>query len=158
MKTNLVNFERDVERLLRCFSIPSNRDYVLTEAGVALKLNSEIYDTQSEKKDHEIIVYKDKRLHTLFSIWSNKSQKQFVSNHVQFAMLTLRDTSDIENNLLLTIDCCSPQLDLLPVLLSVNFNLHKNDIEVISVSADSTEMDEKQLHQLPLILSLILPT
>jgi hypothetical protein len=35
--------------------------------------------------------------------------------------------------------------------------MHKNDIEVISVNADSTEMDEKQLHQLPLMLSLILP-
>ena len=74
MKIEFDKSEISVGALLGCFSIPSNAEYLITEIGIAINFYQNLAVDKNLLKPYQIDVYDGKKVHTLFSMFSNSNQ------------------------------------------------------------------------------------
>lgn len=158
MKIDFQNNEISVGALLSCFSLPSNAEYLITEIGIAINYYQNLAVDKSLLNPYQIEIYDGKRLHTLFSMFTNPNQKQFIENHIQSARLVVSNTETITKDWEFICEFICPQFNDELITLSIKFNIAKDNLDITFVSANSKLMGKDEMRSLPLILSLLTPT
>lgn len=157
MKIEFDKSEISVSALLGCFSIPSNAEYLITEIGIAIHSYQNLAVDKDLLKPYQIDAYDGNRIHTLFSMFSNPNQKQFIANHIPSAKLVVSNTEEITKNWEFVCEFICSQFNDELITLNIKFNTSKDDLDITSVSASSKAMDKDEMRSLPLILSLLTP-
>ena len=158
MKIEFDKSEISVGALLGCFSIPSNAEYLITEIGIATHLYENLAVDKDLLKPYQIDSYDGNRIHTLFSMFSNPNQKQFIANHIPSAKLVVRDAKEIAKDCEFVCSFTCAQYDNQLIQLNIKLLITKKDFDVVSVSANSKVINKAELRSLPLIISLLTPS
>ena len=158
MKIEFDKSEISVGALLGCFSIPSNAEYLITEIGIATHLYENLAVDKDLLKPYQIDSYDGTRIHTLFSMFSNPNQKQFIVNHIPSAKLVVSNTEEITKNWEFICEFICSQFNGDLITLNIKFNIIKDDLDITFVSASSKVMNEDEMRSFPLILSLLTPS
>lgn len=157
MKIEFDKSEISVGALLGCFSIPSNAEYLITEIGIATHLYENLAVDKDLLKPYQIDSYDGNRIHTLFSMFSNPNQKQFIANHIPSAKLVVSNREEITKNWEFICEFICSQFNNVPITLNIKFNIARNDFDIVSVSAESKLLTKNEMLSLNLILMLIQP-
>lgn len=157
MKVDFHKDEISVNALLDCFSIPSNMEYLLTEIGIAINFYQNLAVDKTLSNLYQLDIFDGNKLHTLFSMFSNSTQKQFIKNHIPSAKLIIKDATDIRKNWELICSFVCPQFDNKPIELAIKFHITKNNFDFVSASATSKLLKEDELRSLSLMLPLLTP-
>lgn len=157
MKIEFDKSEISVSALLGCFSIPSNEEYLITEVGIAINLYKNLAVDKDLLKPYQIDAYDGNRIHTLFSMFSNPNQKQFIANHIPSAKLIVSNTEEITKHWEFICEFICSQFNSELITLNIKFNIAKDDLDITYVSASSKLIDGDEMRSLPLILSLLTP-
>ena len=157
MKLEFDKSEISVSALLGCFSIPSNAEYLMTEIGIAMNFYQNLAVDKSLVNPYQLQAHDNNRTHTLFSMFANANQKQFLKNHIPSAILEVKNTKELTKGWKLICEFICSQFNNVPITLNIKFNIAKNDFDIVSVSAESKLLTKDDLLSLPLILMLIQP-
>lgn len=157
MKLEFDKSEISVNALLGCFSIPSNAEYLMTEIGIAMNFYQNLAIDKSLVNPYQLQAHDNNRTHTLFSMFANANQKQFLKNHIPSAILEVKNTKELTKGWELICEFICSQFNNVPITLNIKFNIAKNDFDIVSVSAESKLLTKDDLLSLPLILMLIQP-
>lgn len=158
MKIEFDKSEISVGALLGCFSIPSNAEYLITEIGIAINFYQNLAVDKNLLKPYQIDVYDGKKVHTLFSMFSNSNQKQFIANHIPSAKLLVSNAEEITKNWEFICEFICSQFNDELITLNIKFNITKDDLDITFVSVSSKVMNEDEMRSFPLILSLLTPS
>ena len=158
MKIEFDKSEISVGALLGCFSIPSNAEYLITEIGIATHFYKNLAVDKNLLKPYQIDAYDSNRIHTLFSMFSNPNQKQFIANHIPSAKLLVSNAEEITKNWEFICEFICSQFNGDLITLNIKFNIIKDDLDITFVSASSKVMNEDEMRSFPLILSLLTPS
>ncbi|QWE14362.1 hypothetical protein [Polynucleobacter sp. AP-Sving-400A-A2] len=157
MKLEFDKSEISVSALLGCFSIPSNAEYLMTEIGIAMNFYQNFAVDKSLVNPYQLQAHDNNRTHTIFSMFTNANQRQFIKNHIPSAMLEVKNTKEFTKGWELICEFICSQFNNVPITLNIKFNIAKNDFDIVSVSAESKLLTKNDLLSIPLILMLIQP-
>ena len=158
MKLEFDKSEISVSALLGCFSIPSNAEYLMTEIGMAMNFYQNLAVDKSLVNPYQLQAHDNNRTHTLFSMFANAKQKQFIKNHIPSAKLVVRDAKEIAKDCEFVCSFTCAQYDNQLIQLNIKLLITKKDFDVVSVSANSKVINKAELRSLPLIISLLTPS
>jgi hypothetical protein len=129
----------------------------MTEIGIAMNFYQNLAADKSLVNPYQLQVRGKNRTHTLFSMFSNPNQKQFIANHIPSAKLVVSNAEEITKNWEFVCEFICSQFNDKLITLNIKFNTTKDDLDIASVSASSKAMDKVEMRSLPLILSLLTP-
>jgi len=157
LKVEFDTSDISVSGLLGCFSIPSNIEYILTEIGIAINFYKHLAVDKTLINPFQLNVQDDSRTHTLFSMFSNPNQKQFIKQRITSATLVVKNATEITKDWEFSCNFVCEQFQNKAIILNIRLNITKDDLDIVSVSAESKLLTKDDLLSLPLFLSLLTP-